>query len=46
MLGMFHFETLGEFEELMKKAGSDQELADIEHQSHSMMIKPIINLVL
>jgi len=44
VLGIFHFETLNEYEELMKKAGSDPEYAAIEYQFHSMMLKPVYNL--
>ena len=44
IFGMFRFDALSDFDELMKKAGQDEELIQLEHHFHTMMIKPVYNL--
>lgn len=44
LFAIFRFETLSEYEELMKRAGEDEELAQVEHQFHSCMKNPVYNL--
>jgi len=38
---LFRFESLSDFEELMKKARQDEELNKIQQHFHSVLIKPV-----
>jgi hypothetical protein len=44
ILAIFRFESLSEYENLMKRAGGVEELMQLEHQFHSMMKRPVYNL--
>lgn len=44
IFAIFRFESLTEFEELMKSVANDTKLVKLEQKLHSMMINPVYNL--
>jgi hypothetical protein len=44
IFAIFRFETLSEYEELMERAGTVEELIQLEHQFHDLMKLPVYNL--
>jgi hypothetical protein len=44
IFAIFRFETLSEYEELIERAGTVEELIQLEHQFHDLMKLPVYNL--